>query len=138
MAVGTLDGYVQLLDLHSGVVHREMLVHNCAVKCLQWSSVEQLVSCGYSQTLSTSAIVRNELYVTDVANGRVTPLRPEDDESPITIIRCSHYHRCTFILTFSRPYSSIMKVIAAATWRWRSRRSRSRSGRCRRAASCAA
>lgn len=52
----------------------------------------QVISAGHTQTLSSlSSIVRNELYHTDVRTGASKVIRPEADESPIELIRVSHF-----------------------------------------------
>lgn len=65
---------------------------NVYFSCLEWSDSTQLVSAGHTQTLSSlSSIVRNELYHTDVRTGSSKVIRPEADESPIELIRVSHF-----------------------------------------------
>jgi hypothetical protein len=32
IAVATSDGYVQLIDMHTALVQREMFIHTCAIK----------------------------------------------------------------------------------------------------------
>ena len=46
---------------------------------------------GNSQTLSTSAVVRNEILYTNIRTGRTRAVRPETDESAVSMLRCSYY-----------------------------------------------
>ncbi len=88
VAVGTADGCIQLVDIVSGLVSRDFSVHSCAVRsvwplftsgfgrlsgsalrCLEWGGGHAVISSGYSQTLSTSTVVRNELFLTDTHTG---------------------------------------------------------------------
>uniref|UniRef100_A0A5S6QSA6 WD repeat-containing protein 11 n=1 Tax=Trichuris muris TaxID=70415 RepID=A0A5S6QSA6_TRIMR len=101
VAVGHLDGLVQLVDLRSCEVRREFSIHSCPVRCLEWSSPEHIVSSGCSQSFSSSTIVRNEVLFTDVRNGSVRVLRPEQDESPIEMLRVSHFC-CYLAIAFRR------------------------------------
>lgn len=94
-AVGTSDGFVVLVDIRNGSIERDLAVHSCSVKCLEWVGANHLISAAYTQTLSTYAVVRNELFLTDVRTGLSKVIRPECDESPIELLRVSHF--CSFL-----------------------------------------
>ncbi len=91
VAVGTADGVIQLLRVHEGVIEKELSVHSCPIKCMDWGGEHSVISSGYAQTLSTSTVVRNELFSTDIRTGLSKALRPETDESPIEMLRVSYY-----------------------------------------------
>ncbi len=61
VAIGTSDGSIQLLDVASGEIERDFGVHACPIRFLEWGDNFHIVSAGYSQTLSTSTVVRNEV-----------------------------------------------------------------------------
>ncbi|KFD61738.1 hypothetical protein M514_10981, partial [Trichuris suis] len=101
VAVGHLDGLVQLVDLRSCEIRREFSIHSCPVRCLEWSGTDHIVSSGCSQSFSSSTVVRNELLFTDLRSGYVKVLRPEQDESPIEMLRVSHFC-CYLAIAFRR------------------------------------
>ena len=61
MAVGTSDGAVQLVSVEGLSLVRDWTVHGAAVRCLEWGGPHHIVSAAYTPTLSTSAVVRNEV-----------------------------------------------------------------------------
>ncbi|UMM12239.1 hypothetical protein L5515_001115 [Caenorhabditis briggsae] len=100
-AVGTNSGTVHLVDVFSSQIYRDFSVQPSLVKCLEWGGVYSLVTAGYNHSLSASQIVRNDVFITDIRTGLARRIRPETDESPITIIRVSYYH-CYLALAFQR------------------------------------
>lgn len=69
-AVGTRDGFVQLVDARTLTVKTELAVHACPIKCLEWGGPDRLVTAAYSHTLTTAQIVRNEVVATDIRTGK--------------------------------------------------------------------
>lgn len=100
-AVGTNSGTVHLVDVFTSQIYRDFSVQPSLVKCLEWGGVYSLVTAGYNHSLSASQIVRNDVFITDIRTGLARRIRPETDESPITIIRVSYYH-CYLALAFQR------------------------------------
>lgn len=100
-AVGTNSGTVHLVDVFTSQIFRDFSVQPSLVKCLEWGGVYSLVTAGYNHSLSTSQIVRNDVFITDIRTGLAKRIRPETDESPITIIRVSYYH-CYLAIAFQR------------------------------------
>ncbi|CCD66200.1 WD_REPEATS_REGION domain-containing protein [Caenorhabditis elegans] len=100
-AVGTNSGTVHLVDVFTSQIYRDFCVQPSLVKCLEWGGVYSLVTAGYNHSLSASQIVRNDVFITDIRTGLAKRIRPETDESPITIIRVSYYH-CYLAIAFQR------------------------------------
>ncbi|CAI2312449.1 unnamed protein product [Caenorhabditis sp. 36 PRJEB53466] len=100
-AVGTNTGTVHLVDVFTSQIYRDFSVQTSLVKCLEWGGVYSLVTAGYNHSLSTSQIVRNDVFITDIRTGLARRIRPETDESPITLIRVSYYH-CYLAIAFQR------------------------------------
>lgn len=100
-AVGTNSGTVHLVDVFTSQIYRDFSVQPSLVKCLEWGGVYSLVTAGYNHSLSASQIVRNDVFITDIRSGLARRIRPETDESPITIIRVSYYH-CYLAIAFQR------------------------------------
>uniref|UniRef100_A0A8R1EFS1 WDR11 second beta-propeller domain-containing protein n=1 Tax=Caenorhabditis japonica TaxID=281687 RepID=A0A8R1EFS1_CAEJA len=99
-AVGTNSGVVHLVDVFTSQIYRDFSVQPSIVKCLEWGGVYSLVTAGYNLSLSASQVVRNDVFITDIRTGLARRIRPEADESPITLIRVSYYH-CYLALAFS-------------------------------------
>uniref|UniRef100_A0A8R1I657 WD repeat-containing protein 11 n=1 Tax=Caenorhabditis japonica TaxID=281687 RepID=A0A8R1I657_CAEJA len=100
-AVGTNSGVVHLVDVFTSQIYRDFSVQPSIVKCLEWGGVYSLVTAGYNLSLSASQVVRNDVFITDIRTGLARRIRPEADESPITLIRVSYYH-CYLALAFQR------------------------------------
>lgn len=100
-AVGTNTGVVHLIDVFSGDIFKSVSVQLSSIKCLEWGGAYSLVTAGYNCSLSSSHFVRNDLFVTDIRTGVSRRIRPEADESPISIIRVSFYH-CYLAIAFER------------------------------------
>lgn len=61
-----------------------------AFRCLEWGGSDIVITAGYSAYLS-STNVRNDLLATNVLTGQKQRIRPEAEESPIELIKVSHY-----------------------------------------------
>ena len=78
MAVGTVSGNVQVVNVSTGMVEREVAVHSSPALGLEWTSSNPAVSL-LSHTWSTvtgnvSGIVRNELLHVNIITGKVSYL----------------------------------------------------------------
>ncbi|VDK49747.1 unnamed protein product [Anisakis simplex] len=91
-AVGTNQGIIHLVNVFTATIHRELHIHTCPIKCLDWGGPHTLVSAAYAHSLSTSPLVRNDIFVTDIRTGESKRLRPEVEETPVEMLRVSFYH----------------------------------------------
>ncbi|KAF7629159.1 hypothetical protein Mgra_00009310 [Meloidogyne graminicola] len=107
-AVGSSTGIIHLIDVCGEKIYknRDLQIHSCPVKCLEWAGPNAIVSAAYIASLSSSNTVRNDMlilfltkkffrlqiFITDIRTGWKKRLRPEQEESPIEIIRVSHYN----------------------------------------------
>eukprot|EP00092_Neocalanus_flemingeri_P029430 GFUD01031956.1.p1 GENE.GFUD01031956.1~~GFUD01031956.1.p1 ORF type:complete len:979 (+),score=386.47 GFUD01031956.1:514-3450(+) len=108
LAVGTVTGHLQVVNVSTGLVEREVAVHSAPVLGLEWTSTHpaaSLLSFAHCNvTGSTSGLVRNELVHTDIITGKVRHLRTEQvrevGEPKITMIRVSHMKKY-FVVAFA-------------------------------------
>lgn len=93
-AVGSSTGIIHLINVCGEKIHkyRDLQIHSCPVKCLEWAGPHAIVSAAYIASLSSSNTVRNDIFITDIQTGWKRRLRPEQEESPIETIRVSHYN----------------------------------------------
>uniref|UniRef100_A0A915MSF8 WD repeat-containing protein 11 n=1 Tax=Meloidogyne javanica TaxID=6303 RepID=A0A915MSF8_MELJA len=79
-AVGSSTGIIHLINVCGEKIckFKDLQIHSCPVKCLEWAGPNAIVSAAYIASLSSSNTVRNDM--------------PEREESPIETIRVSHYN----------------------------------------------
>ncbi|CAI4230009.1 unnamed protein product [Auanema sp. JU1783] len=100
-AVGTHAGTVHLVEVFNSKVLREFYVQSSPIRSLEWGGAYTILTAGYNHALSTTHIVRNDIYATDIRTGISRRIRPEYDESPVSLVRVSYYH-CYLALAFQR------------------------------------
>uniref|UniRef100_A0A0N5AGS0 WD_REPEATS_REGION domain-containing protein n=1 Tax=Syphacia muris TaxID=451379 RepID=A0A0N5AGS0_9BILA len=91
-AIGNNRGIIHLVDVLNSAVYKELHVHGCPIKCLEWANAHSLISAACTQSLTTSPVVRNDIFITDILTGESKRLRPEIDETPVEMLRVSYYH----------------------------------------------
>jgi len=112
LAVGAVTGHLQVVNVSTGLVEREMSVHSAPVLGLEWTSTNpaaSLLSFAHCNvTGSNSGLVRNELVHTDIITGKVRHLRTEQGreagEPKITMIRVSHLKKYFVVAFASGPF----------------------------------
>lgn len=86
-------------------------VHSCPVKCLEWCGLDSLISAAYLASLSaSSSLVRNDIFAVDIHTGVKRRIRPEQEESPVEMIRVSHYRSVEGKQKFKKKWKKI-KII---------------------------
>uniref|UniRef100_A0A2K6FMQ2 WD repeat domain 11 n=1 Tax=Propithecus coquereli TaxID=379532 RepID=A0A2K6FMQ2_PROCO len=65
LAVGTGNGSVLVYHLTSGLLHKELSIHSCEVKGIEWTSLTSFLSFATS-TPNNLGLVRNELQLVDL------------------------------------------------------------------------
>uniref|UniRef100_A0A183FHF4 WD_REPEATS_REGION domain-containing protein n=1 Tax=Heligmosomoides polygyrus TaxID=6339 RepID=A0A183FHF4_HELPZ len=102
VAVGSQSGTLHLVDVFTCDVVREFSVQSSPIKCLEWGGTYIVLTAGYNHSLSTAQVVRNDIFATDIRTGKLKRrIRPEADESPVTLLRVSFY-QCYLALAFQR------------------------------------
>jgi len=109
LALGTVTGHIQLVNVSTGLVEREIAVHSGPVQGLEWTSGHpalSLLSWSHaSLTGSSPGLVRNELVHTNILTGKVTQLRTDQGKEPgeakIIFVKVSHLRRF-FVVAFSQ------------------------------------
>ncbi|GMR53104.1 hypothetical protein PMAYCL1PPCAC_23299 [Pristionchus mayeri] len=98
-AVATQHGQILVCDLFTARILKDIKAQNSPIKSLEWAGTHSLLSAGYNHAHSSTNLVRNDLYITDIRTGTSRRIRPEKDESPLTLMRLSHYN-CYMALSF--------------------------------------
>uniref|UniRef100_A0A8D0HKC0 WD repeat-containing protein 11 n=1 Tax=Sphenodon punctatus TaxID=8508 RepID=A0A8D0HKC0_SPHPU len=104
LAVGTSNGSVLVYHLTSGLLHKELSIHSCEVKGIEWTSLTGFLSFATS-TPNNLGLVRNELQLVDLPTGRSTAFRGErgNDEPAIEMIKVSHLKQYLAVVFKDKP-----------------------------------
>uniref|UniRef100_UPI003AACEAED WD repeat-containing protein 11 n=1 Tax=Centroberyx gerrardi TaxID=166262 RepID=UPI003AACEAED len=104
LAVGTSNGSVLVYNLTSGLLHKELSVHSCEVRGIEWVSLTSFLSFATSAP-NNMGMVRNELQHVDLPTGRCFPFRGErgNDEPPIEMIKVSHLKQYLVVVFRDKP-----------------------------------
>ncbi|KAM4703755.1 WD repeat-containing protein 11 [Rhinophrynus dorsalis] len=104
LAVGTSSGSVLVYNLTSGLLHKELNVHSCEIRGIEWTSLTSFLSFATS-TPNNVGLVRNELQLVDLPTGRNFAFRGERgiDEQPIEMIKVSHLKQYLAVVFKDKP-----------------------------------
>ncbi|XP_060943690.1 WD repeat-containing protein 11 [Limanda limanda] len=104
LAVGTSNGSVLVYNLTSGLLHKELSVHSCEVRGIEWVSLTSFLSFATSSP-NNMGLVRNELQHVDLLTGRCFAFRGErgNDEPPIEMIKVSHLKQYLVVVFRDKP-----------------------------------
>ncbi|XP_060097494.1 WD repeat-containing protein 11 [Heteronotia binoei] len=104
LAVGTSNGSVLVYNLTSGLLHKELSIHSCEVKGIEWTSLNGFLSFATS-TPNNLGLVRNELQLVDLPTGRSIAFRGErgTDEPAIEMIKVSHLKQYLAVVFKDKP-----------------------------------
>uniref|UniRef100_A0A667XVF7 WD repeat-containing protein 11 n=1 Tax=Myripristis murdjan TaxID=586833 RepID=A0A667XVF7_9TELE len=104
LAVGTSNGSVLVYNLTSGLLHKELSVHSCEVRGIEWVSLTSFLSFATSAP-NNMGMVRNELQHVDLPTGRCFAFRGErgNDEPPIEMIKVSHLKQYLVVVFRDKP-----------------------------------
>ncbi|XP_033005406.1 WD repeat-containing protein 11 [Lacerta agilis] len=104
LAVGTSNGSVLVYNLTSGLLHKELSIHSCEVKGIEWTSLSGFLSFATS-TPNNLGQVRNELQLVDLPTGRSITFRGErgSDEPAIEMIKVSHLKQYLAVVFKDKP-----------------------------------
>ncbi|XP_038613665.1 WD repeat-containing protein 11 isoform X2 [Tachyglossus aculeatus] len=104
LAVGTSTGSVLVYHLTSGLLHKELSIHSCEVKGIEWTSLTGFLSFATS-TPNNLGLVRNELQLVDLPTGRSVAFRGErgSDEPAIEMIKVSHLKQYLAVVFKDKP-----------------------------------
>uniref|UniRef100_A0A8C6WX86 WD repeat domain 11 n=1 Tax=Neogobius melanostomus TaxID=47308 RepID=A0A8C6WX86_9GOBI len=104
LAVGTSNGSVLCYNLTSGLLHKELSVHSCEVRGIEWVSLTSFLSFATSAP-NNMGLVRNELQYVDLPTGRCFAFRGErgNDEPPIEMIKVSHLKQYLVVVFRDKP-----------------------------------
>ncbi|XP_067277435.1 WD repeat-containing protein 11 isoform X1 [Pseudorasbora parva] len=104
LAVGTSNGSVLVYNLTSGLLHKELSVHSCEVRGIEWVSLTSFLSFATSVP-NNLGLVRNELQHVDLRTGRCFAFRGErgNDEPAIEMIKVSHLKQYLVVVFREKP-----------------------------------
>lgn len=89
LAGGTTGGLIQIFNVATGNIEKELIVHSYTVRGIEWTGLKTFLSYAFPNS-NSSTHVRNEICLTDVLTGESIPLRTDKgDEPPIDILRVS-------------------------------------------------
>uniref|UniRef100_A0A8C6ULV9 WD repeat domain 11 n=1 Tax=Neogobius melanostomus TaxID=47308 RepID=A0A8C6ULV9_9GOBI len=99
-----LNGSVLCYNLTSGLLHKELSVHSCEVRGIEWVSLTSFLSFATSAP-NNMGLVRNELQYVDLPTGRCFAFRGErgNDEPPIEMIKVSHLKQYLVVVFRDKP-----------------------------------
>ncbi|KAF3842333.1 hypothetical protein F7725_024284 [Dissostichus mawsoni] len=104
LAIGTSNGSVLVYNLTSGLLHKELSVHSCEVRGIEWLSLTSFLSFATSAP-NNMGMVRNELQHVDLLTGRCFAFRGErgNDEPPIEMMKVSHLKQYLVVVFRDKP-----------------------------------
>ncbi|XP_075072416.1 WD repeat-containing protein 11 [Mixophyes fleayi] len=104
LAVGTSNGSVFVYNLTSGLLHKELNIHSCEVRGIEWTSLTSFLSFAIS-TPNNLGLVRNELQLVDLPTGRNMAFRGErgNDEQPMEMIKVSNLKQYLVVVFKDKP-----------------------------------
>ncbi|XP_066534821.1 WD repeat-containing protein 11 [Hoplias malabaricus] len=104
LAVGTSNGSVLVYNLTSGLLHKELSIHSCEVRGIEWVSLTSFLSFATSAP-NNMGLVRNELQHVDLRTGRCFAFRGErgNDEPAIEMIKVSHLKQYLVVVFRDKP-----------------------------------
>ncbi|KAL0964187.1 hypothetical protein UPYG_G00320450 [Umbra pygmaea] len=104
LAVGTSNGSILVYNLTSGLLHKDLSVHSCEVKGIEWVSLTSFLSFATS-TPNNAGLVRNELQHVHLPTGRCFAFRGErgNDEQAIEMMKVSHLKQYLVVVFKDKP-----------------------------------
>ncbi|GLH00339.1 Uncharacterized protein GBIM_06748 [Gryllus bimaculatus] len=69
MAGGTASGLIQVFNMATGAVDKELAVHAYPVRGIEWTNLTSFLSYAYPNVMTSSGLVRNEFFLTDTLTG---------------------------------------------------------------------
>uniref|UniRef100_A0A8C5SRR2 WD repeat-containing protein 11 n=1 Tax=Laticauda laticaudata TaxID=8630 RepID=A0A8C5SRR2_LATLA len=98
------NGSVLVYNLTSGYLYKELSIHSCEVKGIEWTGLNGFLSFATS-TPNNLGLVRNELQVVDLPTGRSIAFRGErgNDEPAIEMIKVSHLKQYLAVVFKDKP-----------------------------------
>uniref|UniRef100_A0A8C5R6N5 WD repeat-containing protein 11 n=1 Tax=Leptobrachium leishanense TaxID=445787 RepID=A0A8C5R6N5_9ANUR len=104
LAVGTSNGSVFVYNLTCGLLHKELNIHSCEVRGIEWTSLTSFLSFATS-TPNNLGLARNELQLVDLLTGRSMAFRGErgTDEQPMEMIKVSHLKQYLAVVFKDKP-----------------------------------
>ncbi|XP_064464638.1 WD repeat-containing protein 11-like [Ornithodoros turicata] len=105
LAVGNTFGGVQLFDLSTGVMEKELNLHATPVRGIEWVSLTSFLTFAYANLVSVGGKVKNDILFTDVTSGRIQSFRTDNnEESPISFLKVSYLKQYLAIMFKDQPF----------------------------------
>jgi hypothetical protein len=105
LAVGNANGVVQIFNLASGKLYREISVHAYSVRGIEWIGLNAFIS--YAESESFQGNESNwELHVTELDTGRTVSLKSgkSSETSVIQSVKASHLRQYFIIVYKNSPF----------------------------------
>jgi len=105
LAVGNASGIIQIFNLTSGKLYRELSVHSYSVKGIEWIGLNAFIS--YAESESFQGNDTNwELHVAELDTGRTVQLKGgrSSETSVIQSVKASHLRQYFIVIFKSQPF----------------------------------
>lgn len=105
LAVGNASGVVQIFNLDSGKLYRELSVHSYSVCGIEWVGLNAFISYAVSESFQGND-TNWELHVTELDTGRTVSLKSgrSSETSVIQSVKASHLRQYFIIVYKSDPF----------------------------------
>ena len=105
LGVGDANGSVQIFDLSTGKLYRELSVHAYSVKGIEWIGLNAFLSYAESESFQGNDL-NWELHVTELDTGRTVQLKSgrSSESSVIQSVKASHLRQYFIIVYKGNPF----------------------------------
>lgn len=105
LAVGNVSGTIQIFNLSSGKLYRELCVHSYAVRGIEWIGLNAFASFAMSESFQGNDS-NWELQITELDTGRTVQLKcgRSSETSVIKSVKASHQRQYLIIIYQSDPF----------------------------------
>nr|CAD7396669.1 unnamed protein product [Timema poppensis] len=105
LAAGTTEGIIQVYNMATGTVDKELIVHTCTVRGVEWTNLTSFLSFAHPNVIGSNAQVRNEVMLTDTMTGHSIALRTDKgEEQPIDMLRVSPLKQYFVVILKDGPF----------------------------------
>lgn len=105
LAVGNVNGVVQIFNLATGKLYRELSVHTYSVKGIEWIGLNAFISHAESESFQGNES-NWELHITELDTGRTVQLKSgrSSETSVIQSVKASHLRQYFIIVYKNNPF----------------------------------
>ncbi|XP_067952067.1 WD repeat-containing protein 11-like [Watersipora subatra] len=101
VAIGSMTGVVQIYDINNGSLYRDLSVHTCQVRAIEWTSLHSFISHASQKASGNGG--SSELAFVDVRTGKVVNFRQAKPDESIHLVRVSQLKQYMVIVFKGKP-----------------------------------